>query len=220
MTNQKKNINILKIQRTANTKGEPVSPVEKQVEMVKKLPEDRIAIKPVEEKREVVTEKLNQALAENKKLLAASDSVRKERDAFRLQTEQMRKEMDRLRSTLEAGTREKAEAERTISEIKSEMNYLQALILEMKSNAAKEQDARLEPEKVKMMVADFEKSLSGSLTGYMVKDIELRLKVSVEQHGNDELIMLLAQRDSVVSTERLSDFVVRMIPDVTDRSKD
>jgi chromosome segregation ATPase len=185
------------------------STVDEQVAALKKIPADRIAKNELEIKAAETAARLREALAENVRLSSAAESARKETARYRQLYEKTAEDMKHYVDARNESEQERRKADSRIEELQDEIQTLR------KENVHPEKRTeyfRIQPNQVIEMIADFEQVLSSSLTGLMLSNLELRLKVAVDTEDDGPVLVLPPLSKGKIRSDSINELVVRVLP--------
>ena len=220
----------VRLTRTTSSKttssGSSGTPVDKQVEAVRNPPKERIAESAAEKQLAEVTARLQKVLAENRTLTSAAGSTKIEIEQLRRTMVTKQKETEQLQRTAAAAQKEAArasseaassekrriEAENKVKDLEAEINRLQRQAAESAEKDPLKSLKQVNPAQVTDMISEFEQTLSGSLSGLTVQNVELKLKIAVLPSENNELRIVPVISGIDLKDRDISEFVVRLVP--------
>ena len=188
------------------------STVDEQVAALKKIPKDRIGKNEIEIKAAETAAKLREVLSENARLSSVAESARKETEKHRHLSEKAAEEM---RRAIEARNESEKQRLKTDSMVESFQSEIQTLRSELSGKTHPEKRTeylRIQPDQIAVMITDFEQVLSDSLTGLMLSNLELRLKVAVDTEEDRTVLLVPPISKGKIRSDSINELVVRVLP--------
>ena len=188
------------------------STVEEQVAALKKIPANRIGKNEYEVKTAEIATRLREVLSENVRLSSVVESARRETKKYRQLNEKAAEEMTRTIEARNESDKKRLKTESTIEELQSEIQALHNELSERTHSEQRKEYLRVHPDQMAEMITDFEQALSNSISGLILSNLELRLKVAVETEGDRIILLLPPISKRKIISDRLNEFVVRVLP--------
>lgn len=186
--------------------------LDEQVAALKKIPADRIGTNELEIKAAETAARLQEALSENVRLSSVVESVRKETVKYRQLYE---KAVEDIKHAIDARNESKNQtlkAESMIEELQSEIQTLRKELYQNIRTEKRMEYIRIKPDQMAEMISGFEQTLSNSLTGLMLSNIELRLKVAVDAEDDGPILVLPPLSKGKIRSDRINEIIVRVLP--------
>lgn len=186
--------------------------LDEQVAALKKIPADRIGTNELEIKAAETAARLQEALSENVRLSSVVESVRKETVKYRQLYE---KAVEDIKHAIDARNESKNQtlkAESMIEELQSEIQTLRKELYQNIRTEKRMEYIRIKPDQMAEMISGFEQTLSDSLTGLMLSNIELRLKVAVDAEDDGPILVLPPLSKGKIRSDRINEIIVRVLP--------
>ena len=186
--------------------------LDEQVAALKKIPVDRIGTSELEIKAAETAARLQEALSENVRLSSVVESVRKETVKYRQLYE---KAVEDIKHAIDARNESKNQtlkAESMIEELQSEIQTLRKELYQNIRTEKRMEYIRIKPDQMAEMISGFEQTLSNSLTGLMLSNIELRLKVAVDAEDDGPVLVLPPLSKGKIRSDRINEIIVRVLP--------
>ena len=186
--------------------------LDEQVAALKKIPVDRIGTSELEIKAAETAARLQEALSENVRLSSVVESVRKETVKYRQLYE---KAVEDIKHAIDARNESKNQtlkAESMIEELQSEIQTLRKELYQNIRTEKRMEYIRIKPDQMAEMISGFEQTLSNSLTGLMLSNIELRLKVAVDAEDDGPILVLPPLSKGKIRSDRINEIIVRVLP--------
>ena len=186
--------------------------LDEQVAALKKIPADRIGTNELEIKAAETAARLQEALSENVRLSSVVESVRKETVKYRQLYE---KAVEDIKHAIDARNESKNQtlkAESMIEELQSEIQTLRKELYQNIRTEKRMEYIRIKPDQMAEMISGFEQTLSDSLTGLMLSNIELRLKVAVDAEDDGPVLVLPPLSKGKIRSDRINEIIVRVLP--------
>jgi hypothetical protein len=188
------------------------STVDEQVAALKKIPADRIAKNEIEIKAAETAARLREVLSENVRLTSVAESARKETEKYRQlyvdAAEETRKAVE-SRSEIE---QQRFKANGRIEELQAEIQILRKELSGKIHPEKRTEYLRIEPDQMVDMINSFEQAFSNSLTGLMLSNLELRLKVAVDTEDDRTVLFLPPISKGKIRSDRINELIVRVLP--------
>jgi chromosome segregation ATPase len=188
------------------------STVDEQVAALKKIPADRIAKNELEIKAAETAARLRETLSENVRLSSAAESARKEMARYRQLYEKTTEDMKHAVDVRNESEQQRLKADSRIEELQDEILTLRRELSARTHPEKRTEYLRVQPDQMAEMIADFEQALSGSLTGLMLSNLELRLKVAVDTEDDGPVLVLPPLSKGKIRSDSINELVVRVLP--------
>ena len=188
------------------------STVDEQVAALKKIPKDRIGKNEIEIKAAETAARLREVLSENVRLSSAAKSARKETEKYRQLSEKAAEEMKRAIEARNESEKQRLEADTMIEVYESEIQTMRRELSRRTLPEKRIEYLRIQPDHIAEMITDFEQALSSSLTGLMLSNLELRLKVAVDTEEDKTVLLLPPISKGKIRSDSINELVVRVFP--------
>ncbi|MBN2077029.1 MAG: hypothetical protein JW762_15905 [Dehalococcoidales bacterium] len=208
--------NVLRIVKRTTLRNESNdtkdTTVDEQVAALKKIPADEIAKNELEIKAAETAARLREVLAENVRLSSVAKSARKETARYRQLNEKAAEETKRVIEARNESEKQRLKADSIIEELRNEIRTLRKELSGKAHSEKRVEYLRVQPEQMAEMITDFEQALSDSLTGLMLSNLELRLKVAVDTEEDRPVFLIPPIFKGKVIPDRINELVVRVSP--------
>ncbi len=194
------------------SRGTPDSTVSEQVSALKKIPQDRIATNELEIKTAEITARLREVLSENVRLTSVANTARKEAEKYRQLNEKVVAEVKRAVDARNESEQQRLEADNKIEKLQSEIQTMRRELSRRAQPGKRTEYLRIQPAQMAEMITDFEKALSESLAGLILKDLELRLKVAVDTEEDEMVLLLPPISKGKIKSDDINELVLRVLP--------
>lgn len=179
--------------------------VANQVAAIKTLPMDKSAVEKAGEAENFQVE--------NKQL---SDQLKKAQTDIQYYRSVLESSQQELKTTIDQCNlteHYRLAAESELLDLKFEVKELRKKIAELEKKAQSETTVPVSAENVGNILTDFERSLSSTLAGFIVKDIELNLKTDILQKQDQATFVIPIKGTSATSRDTDGNITVRIIPE-------
>ena len=193
-------------------KDETDSTVNEQVAALKKIPADRIGKNEFEVKAAETAARLREVQSENMPLASAAESARKETERYRLLYEKVAEEIKHANDARNESEKQKLEAGSRIDELQGEIQTLRKEISRGLHPEKRTEYLRIQPDQLAEMISDFEQAFSDSLTGLMLSNLELRLKVAVDTEEGRTVLLVPPVFKGKMRSDSINELIVRILP--------
>jgi hypothetical protein len=207
---------VSRIVKRTTLRGDPKdktdSTVDEQVAALKKIPADKIAKNELEIKAAETAARLRDVLAENVRLSSVAESAGKETVKYRQLSEKAVEETKRAVEARNESEQQRLKADSIIEELRNEIRALRKELSGKIYPEKRTEYLRIQPDRMAEMIADFERTLSGSFTGLMLNNLELRLKVTIDTDENGPVLLVPPVFKGKILSDRINELVVRASP--------
>jgi len=188
------------------------STVDEQVAALKKIPADRIGKNEIEIKAAETAARLREVLSENAQLSSIAESARKETEKYRQLNVKIVEETKRAVEARNETEKQRLKADTIIEELQSEIRTLRKELSEKVHPGERREYLRVQPDQMVAMINDFEYAISNSLSGLILNNLELRLKVAVDTEQDRPVLLLPPIIKGKVNADRINELIVRVLP--------
>jgi hypothetical protein len=188
------------------------STLDEQVAALKKIPEDRIGKNEFEIKAAETAARLRDTSAENVRLSSVAESARKETEKYRQLNKKAAEELKRAVEARRESEKQRLNADSMMKELQDEIRTLRNGLSGRKHPEYRTEYLRILPDQIAEMIADFEQVLSNSLTGLMLINLELRLKVVVDTDEDRTVLLVPPIFRGKIRSDSINELVVRVLP--------
>ncbi|MFC1946503.1 hypothetical protein ACFLXY_01135 [Chloroflexota bacterium] len=188
------------------------STVDEQVAALKKIPKDRIGKNEIEIKAAETAARLQEVLSENIRLSSVAESARKETEKYRQLSGKAVEKVNRAIEARNESEQQRLQADSVIEVLQSEIQTLHGELSQRTRFEKRKEYLRVQPDQMAEMITDFEQALSDSLTGLMLSNLELRLKVAVDTEEDRTVLLLPPISEGKIRSDSINELVVRVLP--------
>lgn len=188
------------------------STVDEQVAALKKIPADKIVKNEIEIKAAETVVRLREAQSENIRLSSIVESARKETERYRQQYEKAREETKRAIDARNESEEQRIRANTKIGGLQDEIQTLRKELSGSKHPEKRTSYLRIQPDHLAEMISDFEREFSGSFTGLMLSNLELTLKVVIDNEEDKPVLLLPPINRTKIRPEIISELIIRVLP--------
>jgi hypothetical protein len=195
-----------------DSKNATDSTVNEQVAALKKIPADRIGKNEIEIKTAETAARLRDVLSENVRLSSVAESARKETEKYRQLNVKNTEETKKAIEARDESEKQRLKAVTVIEELQSEIRILRKELVEKAHTEKRMEYLRVQPDQITAMITEFEHTLSNSLSGLILNNLELRLKVAVDTEQDRPVLLLPPIIKGKVNADRINELIVRVLP--------
>ena len=186
--------------------------VDEQVAALKKIPADKIAKNELEIKAAETAARLRDVLAENVRLSSVAESASKETAKYRQLYEKAAEEIKRAVEATNESEQQRLKADGIIEELQREIQALRKELSGKTDPEKRTEYLRVQPDRMAEMITEFEQVVSDSLTGLMLSNLELRLKVTIDADEDGPVLLVPPISKGKILPDRINELVVRALP--------
>ena len=190
------------------------STVDEQVAALKKMPLDRIGKNELEIKAAETAARLRESLSENVRLSSVAETARKESAKYRQLYEKAADETKRAVDARNESEQQRLKADSIIEELRSEIQALRKELSEKLYPEKRTEYLRIQLDRMAEMITEFEQVVSDSLTGLMLNNLELRLKVTIDTDEGRPVLLVPPIYKGKIIPDRINELIVRASPSI------
>ena len=188
------------------------STVDEQVAALKKIPVDRIGKNEIEIKAAETAARLGEVLLENAHLTSVAESARKETEKYRQLNAKVAEETKRAIESGIESEKQRLKADKIIDKLQDEIQDLRKELNEKARPEKHVEYLRVQHDQIVEMMTDFESAISNSLSGLILSNLELRLKVAVDIEENKAVLLIPPITRRKINSEKINELIVRLLP--------
>jgi hypothetical protein len=188
------------------------SMVDEQVAALKKIPADKIVKNEIETKAAETGARLREAQSENIRLSSVVESSRKDMDRYRRQYEKALEETKLAIDATNESEKQRIKSDSMIEELQHEIQTLRKELSGSRRPEKRTRYLQIQPDHIAEMISDFERALSVSFTGLILSNLELTLKVVIDNEGDRPILLLPPINKTNIRSEVISELIIRVLP--------